>query len=673
MQDDYLCALALLKMSYDQYGTTYLDYLAPFIGDTIRSMAHDQVAAGDLRKSLKIEYGLDIPEGVLVTLMRRLAKRGLGKFKDRRFHPDLSGLAAAFDFDSQRRHIDEQLTTLSDSFRRYVALEFDHQLSQSQASAMLIQYADENGLPMIQHAHGQQRLALSLHPNAIEYMTSRFIIHAFEGELPEMETLLILAKGSKLASVLYLPNPEDTHRRIRHLMAVLDTPTLLSAFGYQGERQEAAAKQMLALARKCNLNLSILEDTRNEVESVLHAVAHKIARHGYGERAVRGVDEYFLAQGYDASDIQLEIGRLDKALAELGVQKVARPDLTVSLSVDEVKLEARLQEGVGYQRSDSRLHDLNALTATYRLREGRMPTTFESCRAVFVTRNTSLARASREFFEEEYGRCWPIAITEDDLTTLLWLRQSLASPDLPRQRLLADAYAALEPGAVWLRFLDEIDKLHAEGELSDDDYVYFRYSLDAKTALMQETLGETDRMTADVVHEVVERARNQHRDAIREEVFEVANQSLELAEERERELESQLERAQGQRDDALESMREARAESAALLESQRTLARKRARGRARLVRLVLMCVASAVLVVGLWISAPPDWIWQPGEIPTLPRWVVGGSVAALFLVSAGNLVFGSYLSRSCKKIEDWIRQRLEERYLRGVDVSSREL
>jgi len=673
MQDDYLCALALLKMSYDQYGTTYLDYLAPFIGDTIRSMGRSEVSAGDLRNSLRGEYGLDIPEGVLVTLMRRLAKRGLGRFKDRRFIPNLSELTATFNFASQRQRTDEQLTTLSDSFRTYVAFEFDHQLSQSQSSAILIQYADENGLPMIQHAHGKQKLTLSLHPNAVEYMTSRFIIHAFENELPEMETLLILAKGSKLASVLYLPNPEDTSRRIRHLMVVLDTPTLLSALGYQGDRQEAAAKQMLALARKCNLRLSILEDTRSEVESVLYAVAHKIARHGYGGRAVRGVEAHFLAQRYDASDIQLEIGRLDRTIAELGVQHVARPDLTVSLSVDEMRLETTLQEGVGYQRNDSRLHDLNALTATYRLREGRMPTTFESCRAVFVTPNTSLAMASREFFAEEYGRHWPIAITEDDLTTLLWLRQSLTSPDLPRQRLLADAYAALEPGAVWIRFLDEIEKLHTEGQLSDDDYVYFRYSLDAKSALMQETLGDADRMTADVVHDVVERARNQHRDAIREEIFEVANQSLELAEAREQALKSKLASAQDQRDDALESMREARAESASLLESQRARARKKARVRARLVRIVLMCVASAVLGVGLWISAPPDWIWQPGEIPRLPRWVVGGSVAAFIFVSAGNLVFGSYLSKSCRKVEDWVRQRLEGKYLRRVDLPGREL
>ena len=676
MRDDYLCALALLKISYDQYGTTYLDYLSPFIGDTIRSMGHAEVSPRDLQDALKQEYGLDIPESVLKTLMRRLANRGFGRFKDRQFHPNTSELIAAYDFDDQRRAIADQLTSLYDSFISFVYNEFGRGLSLAEAAAVLTKYADDNGLPMIRHAHGRQALQPSLNPNEIEYITSRFIVHVFESESSEMDTLLILAKGSKLASVLYLPNPEDTMRRIRDLTAVLDTPTLLSALGHQGARQQASATQMLALARQCHLRLSVLEDTRNELESVLYAVASKVARYGYGERAVRGVEAHFLSKGYDASDIQLEIGRLDKALRELGVHSIERPDITVALSVDESRLEATIQNGVGYQRSDSRLHDLNALTATYRLREGRMPANFEDCRAVFVTSNTALARASRDFFQEDYGNHWPIAITEDDLTTLLWLRQSLNAPDLPRQKLLADAYAALEPGPVWGKFLDEIDKLYSKNQLSDDDYVYFKYSLDAKNALMQETLGDANRMTSELVNEVVERARNQHREAIEEEILARAAQTLDSAKERERDLEAYLESVLKERDGALRSMREARvaeaeahAARAAVIEKQRIAACTKARSRARSVRVTLMFGTSALLTVGLWMSAPTGWIWQPNSILSLPRWIWSIAVVSVIPVAAWNLMYGSYLAKSLRKLEDWIYLRLEARYLRKSNLA----
>ena len=626
------------------------------------------VSARELHDALARRYGLDVPDGVLRTLMKRLARRGLGRLANRQFHPNLDDLAEEYDFDDRRQNISEQLSTLHDEFISFVSRELGRELSQAEAASLLTKYADDNGLPMIQHAHGKQPLRLSLSLNEMEYITSRFIIHAFESESPQMDTLLVLAKGSKLASVLYLPNPEDTTRRIRHLTALLDTPAVLSALGHQGKRQETAAREMLALARKCQINLSILEDTRSEVESVLNAVASKIARHGYGDRSVRGVEAHFLAMSYDASDIQMIIGRLDKAFATLGIQVIERPDITVALSIDESLLETMIQDSVGYQRSDSRLHDLNALTATYRLRNGRMPATFEECQAVFVTPNSALARASRDHFEESFGSHWPIAITDDDFATLLWLRQSLSAPDLPRQKLLADAYSALEPGAVWTRFLMEIEKLHAQDELSDDDYVYFRYSLDAKNALMQETLGEADRMTSAVVHKIVERARDQHRENIEKDVRASAAQTLESVTQRQRGLESDLDAARTERDTAIEAMREARAQNEALLENRRDIATSRARTHASSVRVVIMFLMSGVLALGLWMSAPPGWIWQPNKLPAMPRWVVGVAVVVVGVASIANLLFGSYLSRSAKRLEDWMFGRLQARYLRKLDL-----
>ena len=274
-----------------------------------------------------------------------------------------------------------------------------------------------------------------------------------------------------------------------------------------------------------------------------------------------------------------------------------------------------------------------------------------------------------EFFEEGYGNHWPVAITEDDFTTLLWLRQSLDAPDLPRQRLLADAYAALEPGRVWTKFLDEIEKLRAQNELSEDDYVFFRYSLDAKNALMQETLGEASRMSSAVVHKVVKRARNQHRKTIEKGARASAAQSRESAMERQRGLESDLATARGERDDAVEAVLEARAQNEAFIERQRDIASLRARAHATVVRIALMFTVGGLLALGLWMSAPPDWVWQPSTIPALPRWTIGVAVVGLIVATAGNLLFGSYLSRSTKKLEDWISVRLAARYVRksGLD------
>lgn len=186
---------------------------------------------------------------------------------------------------------------------------------------------------------------------------------------------------------------------------------------------------------------------------------------------------------------------------------------------------------------------------------------------------------------------------------------------------------------------------------------------------MQETLGEANCMSSAVVHKVVERARNQHRKTIEKNARASAAQSRELAMERQRGLESDLATARGERDDAVEAVLEARGEKEAFIEQQRHLASLRAQAHATFVRITLMFTMGGLLALGLWMSAPPDWVWQPSTIPALPRWTIGVAVVGLIVVTAGNLLFGSYLSRSTKKLEDWISVRLAARYVRksGLD------
>ena len=175
-------------------------------------------------------------------------------------------------------------------------------------------------------------------------------------------------------------------------------------------------------------------------------------------------------------------------------------------------------------------------------------------------------------------------------------------------------------------------------------------------------------MTSSLVHKIVERTRNQHREVVEKEVMSIAAESMESAERRQRGLESELDTALGERDRAIESMREARAEKEALLEKQRGMAKSRARIHASAARILTLVLVGGLLVLGLWISVPPGWIWQPKELSALPRWVVGVSVAVLIVWSTVNLLFGSYLWRSVKHLEGWMSDRLQTRYMKKVGL-----
>jgi hypothetical protein len=105
---------------------------------------------------------------------------------------------------------------------------------------------------------------------------------------------------------------------------------------------------------------------------------------------------------------------------------------------------------------------------------------------------TSLARAASEFFHDdglESGA--PACVSADVLTNRLWLKRPTKSPDLPRRRLIADAYAATLPDEkLWTRFVEEVEKLRTAGRIKPDEYYILRSSLESREALMAHTLGD---------------------------------------------------------------------------------------------------------------------------------------------------------------------------------------
>ncbi|WP_420612265.1 hypothetical protein [Candidatus Spongiisocius sp.] len=676
MNGDYLSALALLKTAYDEHGATYLDYVTPFVGDTIRAAGTSRIDSGGIGEALVERYGLEIPVGVLNTITRRLTRQGFGSRSHGHFIPDRAKLTESYNFDERRADSRDAIDALAASFIEFTEVRTGRSLSNHEAIAALIKYADNNGLPILKTMHGPTTLPTSLSLNEMEYVTSQFVIHTFEGTLPEMETLVMLAKGSKLASVLYLPDPQDVTRRISNLRAFFDTPTLLSALGHQGTDQERAARELLDLAYQSGVDVATFDHTVREMELILSTVAGHVHRTGYSELQPRGVQAHFLSLGYTASDIEILVGRLESDLRSLRVRIVEKPDIGTELSVNETDLEAQLSEEVNYPRRPPMVHDLDALTATFRQRRGQLPAKFEQSRAIFVTPNRALARCSKRFFEKEYGDHWPLAITDDDFATLLWLKQPLTAPDLPNHRVVADAYAALEPGLVsWESFLAEIEKLHDDDSLSHDDYYFLRYSKASKDALMQETLGKPVRVDARTVHEIIARAKNSIRAPIQDEVDQRTaelSKALAAAVEREDSLMNTVVAAEHARDRAVAKVIRAQRERDYVLDNQRKKARRRATHRAALLRRFLLAVVVVVLLVGIWFSIAPEWGLPPERMSPVMRWIAIMSVGGVLLLPITASVLNWDVTRFIRKHEVQIAHWLEKKYLETAGIGIKE-
>ena len=234
--------------------------------------------------------------------------------------------------------------------------------------------------------------------------------------------------------------------------------------------------------------------------------------------------DFMVEENHTPADLRLVILTLEDRLRNLGIDVVEKPEYIDEFVVDEKRFETLLIEkysndGNG-QKSRQRQHDVDSVAAIFRLRKGKPFHRIEHCRGVFVTNNVALARASNKFFGErdhEIAHC----LTDFTLSNLLWLAQPDALPELPRRQIIADAYAATQPDSrLWEQYVSKIEALKTRGDISADDYFSLRFAQEARSSLMEITLGVRHAITEGTIRDVMQSTRAKiqaegQRDAVR--------------------------------------------------------------------------------------------------------------------------------------------------------------
>jgi hypothetical protein len=157
--------------------------------------------------------------------------------------------------------------------------------------------------------------------------------------------------------------------------------------------------------------------------------------------------------------------------------------------------------------------DLKSLAAVDRLRGSTRPRDLSQVTALFVTANSSLVRAARDFFgEADRGAPVPHAMHETALTAQLWVRAPHPPPDLPRKLLIADCYAALNPGPeLWERWIQHIVRLQERSAVTEEQVQNLIYHQQARSKLFEVTHGDPDSVGDETVAEVLDRYESELR------------------------------------------------------------------------------------------------------------------------------------------------------------------
>lgn len=659
-----LVSLAILKTNWND-GRSYLDTFVPFAAGCLRGTGPIGLTAHEVQAALQSRFGMSIPEHVVKSILSRAVRDKVARREANRFSPELDAVAslalARHQADLLRCHqaLVEQLATF--------ARQYGRGLSHETAANMLDDFVDAYA---VQIATAALTGTFGLTPTSSR--EDEFIVHAFVEHVatsqPDMFAYLeTVVQGCMLSSVVYLPDLGAADRKFRNSTIYLDTPFLLAVLGHLGPERAAPAKELLTLLSEYGARRACFSHTLTELRGVLSSASSTGPRRG--SRGANDVTAHFMQRGYRRADIEVIIGRLERDLEVLGIKVVDKPPHEISLTVDEVQFKKVLGETVRYQREATLHHDLDSLTAIFRLRGGDCPHLLEESRALFLTTNASLVKGAKQFFVDSGTSAWPLAILDADLATLLWIKKPMGAPDLPRKQIMADCYAALRPGArLWNRYLDEIDRLASSGSYSDEDLDVMRFSPEAQRALMDRTLGDPAAVNEQTVTEVIAGARATIVAPVAIELStvkaELDSTQVQLSREQDARVaaETQADHARLAVEAATEALRQDR-------EERHARVKRRAEGRARLLANVLFFIFLVVIAVAMALSLFGRL--APGaKTPTPVRMVAGGLAAALFLAAWAGTGWGWNVKKLVDRIESSLAPRLLRRALNSIGEDS---
>ena len=398
-----LVAFAILSVNWDEQRISYTHNFLPFIAHCLANTPRDDVGARDIQDSLQTEFGIELPQAVIKTIMRRAVKESLVERKHGKYLLNKGNLQEHA-LNARRTELEQDYERLLDRFTRYAKEECSLDIPRAAAEHILLNYIIGRALPILrasirQHAIEPEQIPSTQHG----YVTSRFVIDLYEDRDPMFTVVESIVKGSILASAIYLPDYNSPGRPIRDLQIYLDTPFLIDLIGLARAPENEAATELVAVLRSLGAELTCFEHTLYETQGVLRSAAiqlESLAGRSPSSRAYPPMVRYCLESNLRSSDLAVKVETLASDLADMRIEVVDSPPHSSALTVDEEELDAVLESQVKYWNENARRRDLQSLTGIYRLRSGKTKRRLESAKAIFATPNSSLVRASRIFFDE---------------------------------------------------------------------------------------------------------------------------------------------------------------------------------------------------------------------------------------------------------------------------------
>jgi hypothetical protein len=491
----------MLKVGVDR-GGDYLDYLVPFVLQTLADQKPDPVTAAIVSGYIRADFGLEIPERALQIVIRRISRKYPLKLMDHvyRIQGEIPNPGITTKRADAARHIHAVVSGLIE-FSKSTAKPLQ---TEDEAIEAICGFLTEFNIPCLRaYLRGTAIPDLANKRNSDTVLVSQYVVD-LQGSNPErFESFLIMLQGHMLANALLCPDLDRAPKTYKGVTFYLDTPLLVRILGVEGGPRKDATANLIRLLLHLGAKIASFSHSRDELIQVLRGAAEHInSPIGRGAIVVEARQS-----GISKSDLVLLAGKVDEELTHARIEVVETPPYIEKLQIDQQAFEKVLDGEVTYSNPRAKQYDVNSVRSVYVLRGNIAPSTVEKSRATLVTSNSGFARAAYEYGQNfEQSRDVSSVITDFSLANMAWLKAPMGSPALPKVEVLAFSYAALHPSRELLdKYLTEIEKLEKGGKITERDHQLLRSSTLAQEELMKLTLGDDSALTEETIIETLER------------------------------------------------------------------------------------------------------------------------------------------------------------------------
>ena len=339
MATSALTSLAILKVNWDQLGIDYVENFVPFVVELARVSDDQVISLPALQRSIRNEFGLQLPQTALRMVISRAAKRGYVRRESGVFYK-VQETCDQSRFLETRDAVAATHERVLSSLCVYANGAHGKEWSSDDAETALLGFLSDNSLSLLYNvAEGSSTPTSS---EGQQFVVGSFVDHIRASDTGLLDDLALLARGNLLANAMYLPEPGKIKKKFRRTTVYLDTSLLMFATGFAGPDRAAPCLELINLLSESRAELKCFSDTRNELQGILDVCAHRLntnqIRDAYGPTI-----EYFIESGKTGSDLELMSARLPAKLRDLGVRVVDRPSISdVKYQVDERAFEEYL-------------------------------------------------------------------------------------------------------------------------------------------------------------------------------------------------------------------------------------------------------------------------------------------------------------------------------------------